>query len=59
MIVKNIHEKLLNGIQTMLIDTKVNLPYYGEFNLHIKHQITVRTNHLNIFQGWLNDFLGS
>ncbi len=35
MIIKNIHEKLLNGIQTMLIDTKVNLPYYGEFNLHV------------------------
>ena len=35
MIIKNIHEKLLNGIQTMLIDTKINLPYYGEFNLHI------------------------
>jgi predicted metal-dependent peptidase len=35
MILKNIHEKLLSGIQTMLIDTKINLPYYGEFNLHI------------------------
>ena len=35
MVIKNIHEKLLAGIQTMLIDTKVNLPYYGEFNLHI------------------------
>jgi predicted metal-dependent peptidase len=35
MIVKNIHEKLLSSIQTMLIDTHVNLPYYGEFNLHI------------------------
>lgn len=32
---KNMHEKLLNSVQTMLIDTKVNLPYYGEFNLHI------------------------
>lgn len=35
MVVKNIHEKLLNCIQEMLIDTKVNLPFYGEFNLHI------------------------
>jgi predicted metal-dependent peptidase len=32
---KNIHEKLLTSIQEMLIDTKVNLPYYGEFNLHV------------------------
>ena len=35
MIIKNIHEKLLNCVQTMLIDTKVNLPFYGEYNLHI------------------------
>ena len=35
MIVKNIHEKLLNSIQEMLIDTRINLPYYGEFNLHV------------------------
>jgi predicted metal-dependent peptidase len=35
MIIKNIHEKLLNTVQTMLIDTRVNLPFYGEYNLHI------------------------
>ena len=35
MVIKNIHEKLLAGIQAMLIDTKINLPYYGEFNLHV------------------------
>lgn len=35
MVIKNIHEKLLNSIQSMLIDTKINLPYYGEFGLHI------------------------
>jgi len=35
MVIKNIHEKLLAGIQQMLIDTKVSLPYYGEFNLHV------------------------
>ena len=35
MIIKNIHEKLLNTVQTMLIDTKVNLPFYGQYNLHI------------------------
>jgi predicted metal-dependent peptidase len=35
MIIKNIHEKLMNSVQTMLIDTRVNLPYYGELNLHI------------------------
>jgi predicted metal-dependent peptidase len=33
--IKNIHEKLLESIQVMLIDTKVNLPYYGNFNLFI------------------------
>ena len=32
---KNIHEKLMESIQQMLIDTKVNLPYYGNFNLFV------------------------
>jgi predicted metal-dependent peptidase len=35
MVIKNIHEKLLAGIQAMLIDTKINMPFYGEFNLHV------------------------
>jgi hypothetical protein len=35
MIVKKIYTKITDGIQAMLIDTKVNMPYYGEFNLHI------------------------
>jgi predicted metal-dependent peptidase len=50
MIIKNIHEKLLNGIQTMLIDTKVNLPYYGEFNLHVNfhEQETIGTCAVNV-----------
>lgn len=34
-VIKNIHEKLLSTVQQMLIDTKINMPYYGEFNLHI------------------------
>jgi len=37
---KNIHEKLLTSIQEMLIDTKVNLPYYGEFNLNVNFHET-------------------
>lgn len=32
---KGIHEKLMESIQQMLIDTKVSLPYYGNFNLFI------------------------
>ena len=32
---KNIHEKLMESIQVMLIDTKVNLLYYGNFNLFV------------------------
>ena len=35
MYLKNIHEKLMESIQQMLIDTKVNLPYYGNFNLFV------------------------
>ncbi len=33
--IKNIHEKLMESIQQMLIDTRVNLPYYGNFNLFV------------------------
>lgn len=35
MVIKNIHESLSNGIQTMLANNLVNLPYYGEFNLFV------------------------
>lgn len=34
-LIANIHEKLMESVQVMLIDTKVNLPYYGNFNLFI------------------------
>ncbi len=58
MIIKNIHEKLLNGIQTMLIDTKINLPYYGEFNLHINfhEQDTIGTCAVNVTGKGMNFF---
>ena len=50
MVIKNVHEKILNTIQIMLIDTKINLPYYGEFNLHISfhEQDTIGTCAVNI-----------
>jgi len=56
MIIKNIHEKLLNGIQTMLIDTKVSLPYYGEFNLHVSfhEQESIGTCAVNITSKGMN-----
>lgn len=56
MIVKNVHEKLLNTIQTMLIDTKVNLPYYGEFNLHVNfhEQDSIGTCAVNISSKGMN-----
>ena len=58
MIIKNIHEKLLNGIQTMLIDTKINLPYYGEFNLHINfhEQDSIGTCAVNVTSKGMNFF---
>ena len=58
MIVKNVHEKLLNGIQTMLIDTKVNLPFYGEFNLHINfhEQDSIGTCGVNVTSKGMNFF---
>ena len=56
MIIKHIHEKLLNGIQTMLIDTKVNLPYYGEFNLHVNfhEQDSIGTFAINVTSKRMN-----
>lgn len=34
--IKNIHEKLLEGIQLMLVaDIRIGMPYYGNFNLFI------------------------
>jgi predicted metal-dependent peptidase len=58
MIVKDIHEKLLNCIQTMLIDTRINLPYYGEFNLHINfhEQDTIGTCAVNVSSKGMNFF---
>jgi predicted metal-dependent peptidase len=58
MIIKNIHEKLLSGIQTMLIDTKINLPYYGEFNLHINfvEQDSIGTCAVNVTTKGMNFF---
>lgn len=35
MMIKNSHEKLVEAIQTMLIDTAVNLPFYGNYNLFV------------------------
>ena len=54
--IKNIHEKLLNSVQTMLIDTKVNLPYYGEFNLHINfhEQESIGTCAINVTSKGMN-----
>lgn len=56
MMIKNIHEKLMNSIQVMLIDTKVNLPYYGEFNLHINfiEQDSIGTCAVNVTQKGMN-----
>lgn len=56
MIIKNIHEKLLAGIQTMLIDTKINLPYYGEFNLHVSfhEQDSIGTCAVNVTSKGMN-----
>ena len=56
MIIKNIHEKLMSTVQTMLIDTKINLPFYGEFNLHISfhEQDSIGTCAVNITSKGMN-----
>ena len=61
---KDIHEKLLESIQTMLVDTKVNLPYYGNFNLFVSFiksksvptcGVNMTTKGMNFY--WNPDFL--
>ena len=56
MVIKNIHEKLLNSIQQMLIDAKINLPFYGEYNLHINfhEQDTIGTCAINVTSKGMN-----
>ncbi len=58
MIIKNIHEKLLNTVQSMLIDLKVGLPFYGEFNLHINfhEQPNIGTCAVNMTSKGMNFF---
>lgn len=55
---KNIHEKLMNTIKEMLIDTVYSLPYYGEFNLHInfQEQESVGTCGVNVSSKGMNFF---
>lgn len=54
--IKNIHEKLMHTVQTMLIDTVVNLPYYGEFNLHVNfvEQESIGTCAINVTSKGMN-----
>jgi predicted metal-dependent peptidase len=58
MVIKNIHEKLLNSVQQMLIDTRINLPFYGEYNLHINfhEQDTIGTCAVNVTSKGMNFF---
>lgn len=58
MILKNIHEKLIECIQTMLIDVKINLPFYGEFNLHVNfhEQENIGTCAVNMTTKGMNFF---
>lgn len=56
MTIKNIHEKLSLSIKTMLIDMKVNLPFYGSFCLHMnfKEQDTIGTCGVNMTAQGMN-----
>ena len=59
--IKNIHEKLLNSVQSMLIDDRVNLPYYGNFNLFInfKEDPNIGTCAVNMTPSGMNFFFSS
>jgi predicted metal-dependent peptidase len=59
--IKNIHEKLLNTVQIMLVDCRHGLPYYGEFNLHISfhEQENIGTCAVNVGPKGMNFFYNS
>jgi predicted metal-dependent peptidase len=61
MIIKNIHEKLLDCVEAMVINTRVKLPYYGQFNLHINfHESkTIKTCGVNITRDGMNFWYSS
>jgi predicted metal-dependent peptidase len=56
MIIKNIHEKLLNSVQRLLIDTTIDLPYYGEFSLYVNfhEQPNIETCGVNVSTNGMN-----
>lgn len=61
MIIKNIHENLLTGIQTMLVNPLIDLPYYGEFNLHVNfsESKSIETCAVNVTSKGMNFYYSS
>ena len=61
MLQRNEHEKLIEAIQRMLIDTRVNLPYYGNFNLFInfKERKDIDTCAVNMTASGMNFYYNS
>jgi hypothetical protein len=61
MLQRNEHEKLIESIQRMLIDTRVNLPYYGNFNLFInfKERKDIDTCAVNMTASGMNFYYNS
>jgi len=61
MLVKNIHEKLSTSINFMLINNRINLPYYGNFNLFISFHESkaIKTCGVNVSYGGMNFFYNS
>ena len=59
--VKNIHEKISTSINFMLINQKVKLPYYGNFNLFITfHESkTIKTCGVNVGYNGMNFYYNS
>ena len=61
MMIKGSHEKLIESIQRMLVDTKVNLPYYGNFNLFVNfaERKDIDTCAVNMTSKGMNFFFNS
>jgi len=61
MVIKNIHEKLMNSIQAMLIDLDYNMPFYGHYCLHLNfhEQETIGTCAVNVTNKGMNFYYNS
>jgi predicted metal-dependent peptidase len=61
MVNNELHSKYTHAIEMMLLNAKVNLPYYGEFNLHVNYfcrpnDPSIKTAGVNVTSKGMNHY---